>query len=160
MHAQQLHDAGVIALLEQGQARLAVWQGRLILGIRPEHLELVEAGASGSIAGNVVVTEPTVPGEHDLERVLKLALFFEIPTSVCVNKWEINREMTERIERKAEASGARVIGRIRYDRMVTTAQIQARAVVEIDAPSAADIRRVWQNLKLETGNLKEEKENT
>jgi len=98
----------------------------------------------------LVVTEPTVSGEHDLERVLKLALFFDIPTSVCVNKWDINPEMTERIERKVEASGARVVGRIRYDRAVTTAQIQARAVVETDAPSAADIRRVWENLKLET----------
>ena len=97
----------------------------------------------------LVVTEPTVSGEHDLERVLKLALFFEIPTSVCVNKWDINPEMTERIEQKAEAAGARVVGRIRYDRMVTAAQIQAKAVVETDAPSAADIRSVWENLKLE-----------
>jgi MinD superfamily P-loop ATPase len=103
----------------------------------------------------LVVTEPTVPGEHDLERVQKLALFFDIPTSVCVNKWDINPEMTERIERKAEASGARVVGRIRYDRMVTAAQIQAKAVVETDAPSAADIRSVWANLKLEKENTHE-----
>jgi len=103
----------------------------------------------------LVVTEPTVSGEHDLERVLKLALFFDIPTSVCVNKWDINPEMTERIERKAEASGARVVGRIRYDRMVTTAQIQAKAVVETDAPSAEDIRSVWANLKLEKENTHE-----
>ncbi len=31
----------------------------VILGIRPEHLELVEANTSGAIAGTVVVTEPT-----------------------------------------------------------------------------------------------------
>jgi len=78
--------------------------------------------------------------------VLKLARFFEIPASVCVNKWDINPEMTERIERKAEASGAQVVGRIRYDRMVTAAQIQAKAVVETGAPSAADIRNVWEKL--------------
>jgi MinD superfamily P-loop ATPase len=108
----------------------------------------------------LVVTEPTVSGEHDLERVLKLARHFDIRTSVCVNKWDINPEMTERIERKAQASGARVVGRIRYDRAVTAAQIQAKAVVETDAPSGADIRNVWENLKLETGNLKTEKENT
>jgi len=102
----------------------------------------------------LVVTEPTVSGEHDLERVLTLARHFEIPTAVCVNKWDINPEMTERIEKKAEAAGARVAGRIRYDRMVTTAQIQAKAVVETDAPSAEDIRSVWENLKLKNGNLK------
>ncbi len=100
----------------------------------------------------LVVTEPTVSGEHDLERVLKLARHFDIRTSVCVNKWDINPEMTERIERRAAEAGARVTGRIRYDRAVTAAQTQAKAVVEIDAPSAADIRSVWENLKLETGN--------
>jgi len=102
----------------------------------------------------LVVTEPTVTGEHDLERVLSLTRHFGVPVAVCVNKWDINSEMTERIEKKATEAGARVAGRIRYDRAVTAAQIQAKAVVEIDAPSAADIRSVWENLKLDT-----EKEN-
>ena len=92
----------------------------------------------------LVVTEPTVSGEHDMERVLSLTRHFDISTSVCVNKWDINPEMAERIERKAEASGARIVGRIRYDRMVTAAQIQAKAVVETAAPSATDIRSVWE----------------
>ena len=95
----------------------------------------------------LVVTEPTVSGAHDLERVLKLALFFDVPTSVCVNKWDINLEMTERIENKVEEAGARSAGRIRYDRTVTAAQIQAKAVVETDAPSATDIRSVWAKLE-------------
>lgn len=94
----------------------------------------------------LAVTEPTVSGEHDLARVLSLARHFDVPMAVCVNKWDINLEMTERIERKAEASGAQVVGRIRYDRMVTAAQLQARAVVETGAPAAADIRSVWNML--------------
>jgi MinD superfamily P-loop ATPase len=94
----------------------------------------------------LVVTEPTVSGEHDLERVLALTRHFEIPTAVCVNKWDINPGTTERIEAKALAAGAQIAGRIRYDRAVTVAQIQAKAVVEIDAPSAEDIRAVWKNL--------------
>ncbi len=92
----------------------------------------------------LVVTEPTVAGEHDLERVLALAHHFEVPAWVCVNKWDINPEVTERIEKKAESMGARVAGRVRYDRAVTTAQIQSKAVVEIDAACAEDIRKVWQ----------------
>jgi len=103
----------------------------------------------------LVVTEPTVSGEHDLERVLTLARHFDIPTSVCVNKWDINPEMTERIEKKAEAAGAQGVGRIRYDRAVTAAQIQAKAVVEIDAPSAEDIRSVWEKLGFQTRNQKQ-----
>jgi len=94
----------------------------------------------------LVVTEPTVSGEHDLERILSLTRHFQIPTAICVNKWDINEEMTQQIEDKARRANAHVAGRIRYDRAVTRAQIQKKAVVEIDAPSAGDIRQLWKNL--------------
>jgi len=102
-------------------------------------------GASQVLA----VTEPTVSGEHDLERVLGLARHFQIPAAVCVNKWDINNEMTGRIERKARDLGASIAGRIRYDPAVTAAQMQKKAVVETNAPSAADLRQLWLNLKLQ-----------
>jgi MinD superfamily P-loop ATPase len=96
----------------------------------------------------LVVTEPSVSGEHDLERVLALTKHFSIPTAVCVNKWDINLEMAQRIEKMACGAGARIAGRIRYDSAFTTAQLRELAVVETDAPSAEDMRRVWENLGL------------
>jgi MinD superfamily P-loop ATPase len=101
----------------------------------------------------LVVTEPTVSGEHDLERVLGLTRHFQIPAAVCVNKWDINPEMTAQIEEKALHMGATIAGRIRYDRAVTQAQIQQKAVVEIETPSANDIRQLWHSI-----NIKEEKD--
>ena len=97
----------------------------------------------------LVVTEPTVSGEHDLERVLSLARHFSIPSAVCVNKWDINPAMAERIEGAASRAGAHVAGRIRYDRAVTSAQLQELAVVETAGPAAADIRHIWHQLKLQ-----------
>jgi len=96
----------------------------------------------------LAVTEPTVSGEHDLERVLSLTRHFDIPAAVCVNKWDLNAEMTERIEDRTRKAGARIAGRIRYDRAVTLAQMQARAVVETEAPCVEDIQRVWNGLGL------------
>jgi len=96
----------------------------------------------------LAVTEPTVSGEHDLERVLSLTRHFNIPAAVCVNKWDLNAEMTERIEDKARKAGARIAGRIRYDRAVTLAQMQERAVVETEAPCVEDIQHVWNELGL------------
>jgi MinD superfamily P-loop ATPase len=96
----------------------------------------------------LAVTEPTVSGEHDLERVLSLTRHFNIPTAICVNKWDLNPEMTERIEGKARRAGVRVVGRIRYDRSITLAQMQARAVVEIEAPCVEDIQGIWKQLEL------------
>ena len=97
----------------------------------------------------LAVTEPTVSGEHDLERVLSLTRHFKIPTVVCVNKWDLNPDMTGRIEEKARLSGAEVAGRVRYDHAVTLAQMQGKAVVEMDAPCAGDIRDIWKELDLE-----------
>jgi len=97
----------------------------------------------------LVVTEPTVSGEHDLERVLSLARHFQIPAAVCVNKWDINPEMAERIEKKAAEAGAKSAGRIRYDNAVTRAQIEKKAVVEIEAACSEDIIQIWKNLNLQ-----------
>ncbi|MDD4919055.1 MAG: ATP-binding protein [candidate division Zixibacteria bacterium] len=93
-----------------------------------------------------VVTEPTVSGEHDLKRVLALARHFKVPAAVCVNKWDINTSVTERIERAAVAADASLAGRVRYDKGVTTAQLRGMAVVETEAVSTEDIRQVWRRL--------------
>ena len=64
----------------------------------------------------LVVTEPTLSGAHDMARVLQLTRHFKIPTAICVNKWDLNTEMTERIESKARRVGAMPVGRVRYGR--------------------------------------------
>lgn len=96
----------------------------------------------------LVVTEPTISGAHDAARVLALARHFRVPAALCVNKWDLNPAMTETIETTAQQAGARLAGRIRYDRGVTHAQQQARAVVETTAACAHDIRALWHALNV------------
>lgn len=96
----------------------------------------------------LIVTEPTVSGEHDLERVLSLTKHFGIPAAVCVNKWDLNPKMTNRIENKVRSVGARIAGRVRYDPGITLAQMQEQAVVETEASSVEDIQQVWSHLGL------------
>jgi MinD superfamily P-loop ATPase len=41
-----------------------------------------------------------------------------------------------------------VLGRIRYDEAVTTAQVKQRSVVEEgESPAAADIRALWERVQ-------------
>lgn len=94
----------------------------------------------------LAVTEPTMSGAHDLDRVLSLAEHFGVPAAVCVNKWDINPGMTARIEEQARRSGARVAGRVRYDPSVILAQMQGRAVVETGGACVEDIQRIWNSL--------------
>lgn len=93
----------------------------------------------------LAVTEPTLSGRHDLERVILLAKHFEIPLLVAVNKWDINVEMTRSIEDLAAENGVETAGRIRYDRMVTGAMVHETSVVEYtNSPVAEDIRSLWR----------------
>lgn len=92
----------------------------------------------------LIVTEPTLSGLHDLGRVADVARHFEIPGLVCVNKWDLNPDMTVRIEQEAVDHGLRIAGRVRYDRAVTAAQVRKQAIVEYEQDgSSRDVRDVW-----------------
>jgi len=106
----------------------------------------VIASLTGATAA-LIVTEPTVSGRHDLERVAELTRHFGIPAWVCVNKWDLNPDLTAQIEAAAREQGLRVAGRVRYDRAVTAAQVAQRTIVEHAADgSAGDIRGLWQEM--------------
>jgi MinD superfamily P-loop ATPase len=94
----------------------------------------------------LIVTEPTVSGEHDLARVLSLSKHFRIPAAICINKWDLNQELTERMETEAVRSGAFIAGRVRYDPGVTRAQINAQSVVEAGGAAAEDVVSVWETI--------------
>jgi MinD superfamily P-loop ATPase len=95
----------------------------------------------------LIVTEPTLSGEHDLERVTELAQHFKIPAIICINKSDLNPAISNRIVKNARAKGYSSVGNIRYDKMVTKAQIAKAAVVEYtNLPIAEDIISIWKNV--------------
>jgi len=95
----------------------------------------------------LIVTEPTLSGQHDLLRVAKLTAHFNVPTIVCVNKWDLNPEITQQIEKKAKEQGMKVAGRVRYDSAITKAQIMKTTVVEYTGGAISeDIKSLWRNV--------------
>jgi len=100
----------------------------------------------------LVVTEPTLSGLHDLQRVAELCQQFGLKTGICINKADINPEVAAEIEADAARRGMPLFGSIRYDDSVATAQVRHRAVVEIgDSPAAADIRVLWKRIQAAMG---------
>jgi len=100
----------------------------------------------------LIVTEPTMSGLHDLGRVADVARHFGISGLVCINKWDLNPDVAAEIERQAAQRGLGVVGRVRYDRAVTDAQVRKQAVVEYQANGCAeDIREVWGKVSRELG---------
>lgn len=97
--------------------------------------------------GVLVVTEPTVAGEHDLKRVLGLARHFDLRAMVCVNKWDLNPEKAQRIEELAAEAGAVPVGRLPYDKTFTAAQIEGKSVVDYpDSGAAQAVKQLWEKI--------------
>jgi MinD superfamily P-loop ATPase len=95
----------------------------------------------------LAVTEPTPSGLHDLERVLQVALHFGVPAAVCVNKWDINPELTQEIERLAEGMGADLAGRLPFDEQVAEATAEGVPLVEWGRGEASRaVEAVWHKL--------------
>jgi MinD superfamily P-loop ATPase len=103
-----------------------------------------------SIAGAdlvLIVTEPTLSGKHDLERVAELAAGFNIPTLVAINKFDLNPDMAEQIEKDVRKRNIKVVGKIRYDNAFTKAQIMKCSVVEYTGGAVTeDIKALWRNV--------------
>ena len=78
----------------------------------------------------LVVSEPTPSGLHDMERVAELTHHFRIPAAVCINKWDLNAEMSSLIEERVQKRKMALAGRVRYDRAVTKAQVEGKTAVE------------------------------
>ncbi|PSH04188.1 MAG: (4Fe-4S)-binding protein [Acidobacteria bacterium] len=96
----------------------------------------------------LIVTEPTLSGLHDLQRVSDLTSHFGIPTMVCVNKWDLNAAMSRDIEVTIRNRGLDFAGTVRYDRAVTEAQVERKTIVEYRPDGiATDIRNVWAQVE-------------
>jgi MinD superfamily P-loop ATPase len=96
----------------------------------------------------VVVTEPTLSGIHDLERVVKVAQHFGVKTVVIINKYDINLENSVKLEEWCRKDNIPVIGKIHFDNIITEALVKGVPVVEYsDNKAAKEIKDIWQKLE-------------
>ncbi|MCK4887708.1 MAG: ATP-binding protein [Planctomycetes bacterium] len=95
----------------------------------------------------LVITEPTLSGKHDLSRVADLAAGFNMSVLVAINKYDLNPDMANEIQEYANQRNIKVVGKIRYDKAFTKAQIARTSVVEYTSGAVAeDIKALWRNV--------------
>jgi MinD superfamily P-loop ATPase len=98
----------------------------------------------------LIVTEPTVSGVHDMERVLELAEHFKIAALIVINKADLHAGQAQRIEEIAQQRNARVIARIPFDRQVNDALLAGKTVIEYGrGPAFEAMQQIWNHLKQE-----------
>lgn len=93
----------------------------------------------------LLVTEPTLSGIHDLERVLGVCHHFAVPALVCINKYDINEDNTRQIEKFCLGQGVEVAARIPFDNTVTKAMVAGLPVVEYSRNGVShEIEVLWE----------------
>lgn len=153
-------------------ARLGIAEentGKLVTRVRDRASDLAIESGSDAVLGDgspgtgcpviasisgvdiaLIVTEPTVSGVHDMERVMKLCRHFDVRMMVCINKCDLNEEQAGRIHKLAEEYGGRVICEIPFDPAVNDALSQGKNLIEYgEGPAAEAVRTIWQELESE-----------
>jgi len=155
-------DKGIISRAEMGIG--SDGSGKLITQLRKngkrfnkgEKLTIID-GSPGigcaviaSITGSnavLVVTEPTKSGLEDLKRVVQLCKHFGVFTMVCVNKFDINEEVTKEIENFIYENQIVLVGKIPYDDMVMKSINELKPITFYkDSIAQKAIEAMWSNM--------------
>jgi MinD superfamily P-loop ATPase len=95
----------------------------------------------------LIVTEPTVSGIHDLERVVKVCNHFGVPASVCINRYDLDESQTAAITSYCNDTGLPLAGKIPFDRVFVEAMLAGVPVTAFrKGPLYDDVRKIWDQL--------------
>ena len=147
----QANSGKLVSLLRRQAAQLAEQRGldTIIIDGPPGIGCPVIASTTGADY-ILIVTEPSMSALHDAERLVQLTTHFGIPTGICINKFDINPELTSRIEEFARKQNVKILGKIPFDPAVTAAQLAGTNVFEHQASSVLEsLQSLWSNLSRE-----------
>ena len=95
----------------------------------------------------LVVTEPTLTGIHDMERVVQMARHFQTQTACCINKFDINLQNSSQIESWCKKKSIPLLGKIPFDEKVTESMVQGIPLTEYTNNSASkEMKNMWEKL--------------
>jgi MinD superfamily P-loop ATPase len=137
----------LVSLVRQNAKKVAEKENcELIINDGPPGIGCPVIASLGGVDIGLIVTEPTLSGIHDMERALGLLNHFKISGLVCVNKYDINQENTERILNFCASKGVEVVGKIPFEPIVTEAMVAGKSIVEYAPKSNVSkaIEELWE----------------
>lgn len=151
LHPGEENSGKLVSLVKKQARQLAEEQGRkwLLVDGPPGIGCPVIASLSGADI-ILAVTEPSASGLHDLERLAGLAAHFKVTTCVCINKWDLNKDLSARIARRCEEYDIALLGRIPFAEEAVRSVVSGVPLVEVShGPAAQALRQLWEKLAVE-----------
>lgn len=139
----------LVTLVRQNAQKIAELTGsQLLLNDGPPGIGCPVIAAVGGIDVGLIVVEPTLSSIHDMERALTLLNHFQIPALLCINKYDINLNNTQRILDFCDANNVDLAGKISYTPLITQAMVAGMSVVEYSPTNALinEIAAVWRQV--------------
>jgi MinD superfamily P-loop ATPase len=146
----QENSGKLVALIRQQAKKTAQQENcNFILTDGPPGIGCPVIASISQATAVLIIAEPTVSGRHDMERVSLLARHFNVPAMVCINKYDLNPEQTEKIEAFALDNHLSIAGRISFNPIFVQAMIQAQTLFEYNRMSSAamEVQTVWENVQ-------------
>ena len=98
----------------------------------------------------LVVTEPTLSGLHDAARVIKVARHFDVAVKLVINKYDLNMDMTKKIEDYCSDNNIDVIGKVGFDKSIVMAMLEGKTIIEYPKTAITEeVEGIWKRLKTE-----------
>jgi MinD superfamily P-loop ATPase len=93
----------------------------------------------------VAVTEPTLSGWHDLQRLIEMIGHFHTPVYVIINKYDLNENMAYIIENNLKNKGISLIGKIPYNESMIYGLLEGKTINEFEPGGlvANELNRIW-----------------
>ena len=108
----------------------------------------------------LMVIEPSLSGLHDAQRMVELVQSFQLPAFAIINKFDINKEITEKTERFLLENKIPLLGKLPFDNQLVESMIHAITITEL-APKnrvSKELKSVWQRITASAKKLAIEKE--
>ena len=135
----------LVTLVRREARRLAEETGaKWILNDGPPGVGCPVTAAITGVDLALIVTEPTLSGIHDMQRVEALCRHFQVPALVCINKCDINPENTRTIQDYCLQNQVPIIGEIPFSPVVRQALVARKSPVDFDCGAVTGIvERMW-----------------
>jgi len=144
----QENSGKLVALVRQQARQIAEKQGLdYIISDGPPGIGCPVISSLSGVNLALLITEPTLSGIHDLERVLGVCHHFGVPALVCINKCDLNEENTRQIENYCLNLEVAIAAKIPFDNVVTEALVQGLPVVEYSRGKVTqEIESLWRQI--------------
>jgi len=151
--------SGQLKMGESGSGRIVMEVKRKAGEIaRKENAELILVDSSAGIGCPVIasvngsdyviaVTEPTPSALSDLKRGLKIVNHFNIKCGIVINKYDLNKEFSNKIEKFANKNKIPILGKIPYNKDFVEALVNLKPAVVYNKEFEPLFIRILDNLK-------------